>query len=208
MTVIETVATFDGAAPSEALYVKLSEPLKFADGVYVNEPSTLNGSVPCDGPVTSEAVIESPSGSLSLPSTPGAATVSAVSSFVEYVSFVATGGSLPRAADTSANASSRPSPKMLLSSAVPPQLVVGRVDGGAVEQRPGRGDVTAERGTADHISATAAGHVRGGHRGAVEVAVAAASTDERTLTPGAAMFGLMSPSPRRRPRLEKSRSRC
>ena len=47
--------------------------------------------MPCAGPDTSAAVSASPSWSVSLPSTPGAATVSAVSSSVVYASPTATG---------------------------------------------------------------------------------------------------------------------
>ena len=48
-------------------------------------------SVPCVGPVATLAVRGSASASVSFPSTPGAATVSATSSFVEYESLFTTG---------------------------------------------------------------------------------------------------------------------
>src|SRR5687767_7591035 len=60
-TLIATVATFDGFAPSSALKVKLSLPLKFAAGVYVRLGAVpLN--VPWLGPLWIEYVTgESPS---------------------------------------------------------------------------------------------------------------------------------------------------
>jgi hypothetical protein len=48
----------------------------------VNEPLAFNVRLPWLGPVTSAAVSGSPSGSASLPNTPGGATVKAVSSAV------------------------------------------------------------------------------------------------------------------------------
>ena len=80
---IVTVATFESRAPSLALYVKLSVPLKLAAGVYAKLPSALSVSVPFAGPLTSAAVCVALSTSVSFASTPGAATVSAVSSFVK-----------------------------------------------------------------------------------------------------------------------------
>ena len=57
----------------------------------MNEPFALSASVPCAGPAASTAVSGSPSASVSLPSTPGAATVSATSSLVPYELPAATG---------------------------------------------------------------------------------------------------------------------
>jgi hypothetical protein len=51
-------------------------------------------TVPCAGPVSSSAVSVSPSGSVSLASTPRVGTTRVVSSAVVYVSFAATGASL------------------------------------------------------------------------------------------------------------------
>ena len=92
-TVIVTVATFESSLPSLALYEKLSLPLKFADGVYVKLPFALSASVPWAGPVTSPAVNVPPSMSVSLPNTPGAATMSGWSSVAVYASGSATGES-------------------------------------------------------------------------------------------------------------------
>jgi len=63
LTVMETVATLESSAPSLALKVKLSAPLKLAFGVYV----TLGGvplSVPLAGPRTMLNVSALPSTSL------------------------------------------------------------------------------------------------------------------------------------------------
>ena len=76
---------------------EVSEPLKFAGGVYVNEPSALSVTVPpfADGP-TGRVVSELFSASVSLVRTPVAAgAVSATSSLVLYESLLATGGVLP-----------------------------------------------------------------------------------------------------------------
>src|SRR2546425_502565 len=83
VTVRVTVATLLSAVPSLALYVKLSVPLKLAAGLYVNEPFALRVSVPWIGPLTGRGVPTvrlSPSTSVSLARTPGAATVSGGSS--------------------------------------------------------------------------------------------------------------------------------
>ena len=56
-------------------------------------PLQLSVSVPCTGPDTRTAVSDELSTSLSLPSTPGAATFSTVSSFVLKLSLAATGAS-------------------------------------------------------------------------------------------------------------------
>src|SRR5207249_2019525 len=77
-----TVATLEPSAPSLAVYVKLSAPLKFAAGVYVNDPLVFSASVPWLGPATSAAVSVALSTSVSSPSTPGAPIISAVSSAV------------------------------------------------------------------------------------------------------------------------------
>ena len=74
-------------------------PVAFADPpllnvVGVHEPFALSVRVPWVGPLTRMAVRASPSTSLSLASTPGAATVSAVSSLVLEASSPATGASL------------------------------------------------------------------------------------------------------------------
>ncbi len=82
-TVIVTVATFEPSGPSLDWYVNESVPLKSALGVYTNEPLALSVSVPLVGPATNIAVIGSPSTSLSLVSTPGAAIVSVLSSVAE-----------------------------------------------------------------------------------------------------------------------------
>ena len=52
-----------------------------AAGVNVNEPFAFSVTVPCAGPATRTAVSGLPSLSVSLPSTPGVATVRTVSSF-------------------------------------------------------------------------------------------------------------------------------
>ena len=60
----------------------------------MNDPYVLfSASVPWAGPDTSTAVIALTSASKSLPSTPGAATTSGVSSAVVYESFAPTGAS-------------------------------------------------------------------------------------------------------------------
>ena len=56
-------------------------------------PSELSVTVPLVGPLTRIAVNGSPSTSESLPNTPGAATVRAMSSSVAYASGAATGAS-------------------------------------------------------------------------------------------------------------------
>jgi hypothetical protein len=95
LTVILAVATFE-SVPLLALYVKESEPWKFAAGVYVKEPSAFSvKELAFAGPVTSTAVSPVCGGSVSLPSTPGAASFSVVSSFVEYESFAADGLQAP-----------------------------------------------------------------------------------------------------------------
>ena len=48
--------------------------MKLAAGTYVNEPSPFSVRLPCVVPVTNAAVSGSPSGSVSLASTPGAGT--------------------------------------------------------------------------------------------------------------------------------------
>ena len=74
--------------------MNVSGPLRFANGWYVNEPLLASETVPRAGALTSEAVSGSPSTSMSLARTPGAGTVSVVSSAVAYESFDATGASL------------------------------------------------------------------------------------------------------------------
>src|SRR5512134_3646346 len=93
-TTIETVAAADVAEPSVARYENVSVPAKLAAGVYVNDPSAFNVRVPLDGPETSTALSEGLSTSVSLPSTPGAATLSATPWPVAYESGRATGASL------------------------------------------------------------------------------------------------------------------
>ena len=63
-------------------------------GAYENDPFAFRVKVPCEGPATRAADSEFPSASVSLPSTPGAATTSVVSSFVEYESLTAAGALL------------------------------------------------------------------------------------------------------------------
>ena len=72
----------------------MSDPKNPAAGVYVNDPSGRTATVPFGGPLTSTAVSGSPSGSVSLASTPGPATTSGVFSSVEYASGADTGGRL------------------------------------------------------------------------------------------------------------------
>ncbi len=61
----------------------------------MKEPFAFNVSVPCVGGATTSAVSTVPaSGSVSLPSTPGAATLRGVSSVAVKASAAATGGSL------------------------------------------------------------------------------------------------------------------
>ena len=84
LTVIATVVGgVEASSASFATYVNESAPLKFAFGTYENEPSAFSVRVPCNGPVTRLAVSESPSTSVSFPSTPGAATESVWSSSTE-----------------------------------------------------------------------------------------------------------------------------
>jgi len=59
-TVIETCAGADICEPSEAMYVKLSDPLKPACGTYENEPFPVNDKLPCAGSWTSWAVRTAP----------------------------------------------------------------------------------------------------------------------------------------------------
>ena len=73
--------------------MKLSDPEKPVAGVYVNEPSGLSLTPPwlaCETR-TAESVWPA-SGSVSLASTPGAATVVGVTAVAVYALFVATGG--------------------------------------------------------------------------------------------------------------------
>jgi hypothetical protein len=58
----------------------------------VKDPSAFSVSAPLDGPSATTAVRVSPPASLSLPSTPGATTVSAWSSVAAYASSAARGG--------------------------------------------------------------------------------------------------------------------
>src|SRR5690606_21585305 len=83
--------------PSDARYVKVTAPLKFGAGVNANDPSGDNVSSPPSAGVrslTSTAVNASPSSSRSFAKTPGAETVSGVSSSVSSVSREALGASL------------------------------------------------------------------------------------------------------------------
>ena len=57
-------------------------------------PFAFSASAPWLGPLTISAVMLLPSASVSLPSTPGAATVSVLSSLTAYVSLPATGAAL------------------------------------------------------------------------------------------------------------------
>ncbi|MBB4943975.1 hypothetical protein FHR32_008376 [Streptosporangium album] len=105
------------------------------------------------------------------------------------------------AAWTAANASSRPSPQMLLSAAVPPQCVSSTSI--AVRSSSCRVEAMSpcRAGEADHISATVAATC-GLAMDVPEKTSYPPGMDERTLTPGAARFGLISPfSPE--PRVEK-----
>ena len=92
LTVIVTVAIFESASPSFALYVKLSVPFQSASGSYTNEPSSAKVNVPWLTSVTRTDVRASESASVSPSSTPGAAIVSVPFSLTEYVSSSATGG--------------------------------------------------------------------------------------------------------------------
>ena len=81
---IVTVATLLSSEPSVALYVNVSVPKKFAFGMYWNEPSAFSVSVPLAGALIGRGVATVIGFvSTSLVSTPGAATLSVVSSFVE-----------------------------------------------------------------------------------------------------------------------------
>src|SRR5258705_411869 len=70
--------------------MNVSTPLKPGAGTYSNDPSAFSVSVPCAGGVPRTAVSDSPSGSRSLTSTPGAATVSGTPGAVVYESGCAT----------------------------------------------------------------------------------------------------------------------
>ena len=83
-------------------------------------------------------------------------------------------------------------------------LRVGLVDRGAVQQRAGRGDVTASVGDADHSSAIAPATCGLAIDVPVKFAYPLPGTLDRTFMPGAEMFGLISPSwPAPRPELER-----
>src|SRR5262249_40182741 len=79
--------------------------MKFAFGVYVNEPSGLNVTVPWEGCAASTAVSGSPSASVAPISRPGAGTENALFSVtLEGVGLVTTGGLLVRLTTTVAGA--------------------------------------------------------------------------------------------------------
>ena len=82
LTAIVTVAGPLCVTPSPARYVNVVVPLKFGFGEKLKEPSALSCSTLFGASRTSSAVNGAPSGSESLPSTPGAATASGVSSSV------------------------------------------------------------------------------------------------------------------------------
>jgi hypothetical protein len=80
LTVIVTVARSESSAPSLARYVKVTGPLTFEAGVYVNEPLPFRARIPLETSVAKTAVSASKSASVSFPSTPGRGTVSGTSS--------------------------------------------------------------------------------------------------------------------------------
>ena len=65
--------------PSYAMYSNVSSPAKPFVVVYVNEPSNSHDTDPAAGPDAKRAVKSSPSGSLSLTSTPSEAETTSVS---------------------------------------------------------------------------------------------------------------------------------
>src|SRR5436190_16923195 len=60
--------------------------LKFASGVYTNEPSAASANEPCAGPTFTTADNTSPSTSVSFASTPPEATATELPSAVEFAS--------------------------------------------------------------------------------------------------------------------------
>ena len=80
--------------PSFAWYVNESAPRKAGFGVYDHEPFAFNETEPFAGPASSTAVSGSPSTSVSLPRTPGAATFRVRSWSTVKASGTATGGEL------------------------------------------------------------------------------------------------------------------
>ena len=93
LTSINTVAMFESSTPLLALYVKVSIPLKFGSGVYINDPLVLSIRVPFVGPISSIAVRGSLLRSKSLINIPIAGMVNLVSSLVTKESFTAIGES-------------------------------------------------------------------------------------------------------------------
>src|SRR5262245_38435619 len=100
---------------------------------------------------------------------------------------------------TAANALSLPSPQTLLSSAVPPHEVSGVSTAVSSSSVAVWSMLPISDGAADHISATVPAVWGDAIDVPLEVAYPLPGTEDRTFTPGAAMFGLrlpFSPGPR------------
>ena len=83
------------AAESRPLYLNVSVPLKPVFGVYVKDPSLLSVTLPPFAELLVRTAMNgSPSGSVSLPRTPGAAMLNGVFVIVLYASPFAVGGRL------------------------------------------------------------------------------------------------------------------